>query len=259
MRLRSRRRWRGWSMPATPTIRLRGSSRRMRANSSRWRTRLPIRSAMACHEVVKGLIHRYRDRVLLKIVQVCAIYCRFCFRREMVGPDNGAPLSAAEFGAALDYIRSNAGIWEVILSGGDPLVMSPRRIGEVTAALAGIDHVKVLRWHTRVPVVAPERVTGELVAALRGTDQAVWMALHVNHPSETGLGGARSYRAARRCRGCPRQPERAAQGHQRRSGDAGGAAARAGRGADQALLSASSRPGAWEPVIFGRRSPRARR
>jgi lysine 2,3-aminomutase len=136
------------------------------------------------HEVVAGLIHRYPDRVLLKIVQVCAVYCRFCFRREMVGPDNGAPLSGEELGAALDYIRANEGIWEVILSGGDPLVMSPRRIGEVTSALGEIGHVKVLRWHTRVPVVAPERITPALVAALRSTDQAVWMALHVNHPRE---------------------------------------------------------------------------
>ena len=136
------------------------------------------------HEVVKGLIHRYPDRVLLKIVQVCAVYCRFCFRREMVGPDNGAPLSAAELTAALSYIRATPAIWEVILSGGDPLVLSPRRVREVTAALGDIDHVKVVRWHTRLPVVAPERITGELVAALRASRQAVWMALHVNHASE---------------------------------------------------------------------------
>lgn len=136
------------------------------------------------HERVKGIVHRYPDRVLLKLAPVCAVYCRFCFRREMVGPEHGVSLSAAELDAAITYIRANPAIWEVILSGGDPLVLSPRRIRETTAALSGIDHVKVLRWHTRVPAVAPERVTPELVAALRATRQAVWLALHVNHPRE---------------------------------------------------------------------------
>jgi lysine 2,3-aminomutase len=136
------------------------------------------------HEVVPGLVHRYPDRVLLKLVQVCAIYCRFCFRREKVGPDNGAPLSAEQLAAAFDYIRGNPGIWEVILSGGDPMVLSPRRIRETSEALDAIGHVKVVRWHTRVPAVAPERVTPELVAALRATEKAVWVALHVNHPRE---------------------------------------------------------------------------
>lgn len=136
------------------------------------------------HQVAKGLVHRYPDRALFKIAPVCAVYCRFCFRREMVGPDYGASLTGAETDAALDYLRSKPQIWEVILSGGDPLVLSPRRIREITLALAGIPHVKVLRWHTRIPAVAPERITSELVQALRSTDQAVWIALHVNHASE---------------------------------------------------------------------------
>ena len=136
------------------------------------------------HEVAKGLVHRYPDRVLLKLVTVCAVYCRFCFRREMVGPEHGAPLSPAGIASALGYIRANPGVWEVILSGGDPLVLSPRRIQETTEALGAIDHVKVLRWHTRMPAAAPERITPELIAALRSTRQAVWLALHVNHPRE---------------------------------------------------------------------------
>ena len=136
------------------------------------------------HEKAKGLVHRYPDRVLLKLAPMCAVYCRFCFRREMVGPDKGVPLSPVELGAALDYIRASPAVWEVILSGGDPLVLSPRRIRETTEALAAIPHVKVLRWHTRVPSVAPERITPELVASLRSTGQAVWVALHVNHASE---------------------------------------------------------------------------
>ncbi len=136
------------------------------------------------HEAVKGLVHRYPDRALLKLASVCAVYCRFCFRREMVGPEHGIPLSPTELTAAIDYIRANPGIWEIIVSGGDPLVLSPRRIREATAALSEIEHVKVVRWHTRVPAVAPERITTELVAALRATGQAVWLALHVNHPRE---------------------------------------------------------------------------
>jgi len=136
------------------------------------------------HEAVPGLIHRYPDRVLLKIVNVCAVYCRFCFRREMVGPGHGAPMSEQALDTALAYIRSRSGIWEVILSGGDPLVLSPRRIADVTSRLSAIEHVKVLRWHTRIPVVAPERITAEVTSALRSTGQAVYVALHANHPSE---------------------------------------------------------------------------
>ena len=131
-----------------------------------------------------GLVHRYRDRVLLKLVSVCAVYCRFCFRREMVGPGAGA-LSDAEFAAALDYIRSHEEIWEVVLTGGDPLVLSGRRLAETTRAIAAIPHVKVLRWHTRLPVVAPDRVTKAMAEALtRGHDKTVVVALHANHARE---------------------------------------------------------------------------
>jgi lysine 2,3-aminomutase len=131
-----------------------------------------------------GLVHRYRDRALLKLVSVCAVYCRFCFRREMVGPGAGA-LSEADFAAALDYIRARPEIWEVVLTGGDPLVLSARRLAETTRALAAIPHVKVLRWHTRLPVAAPERVTKAMAEALtRGHDKSVYVALHANHPRE---------------------------------------------------------------------------
>jgi lysine 2,3-aminomutase len=133
---------------------------------------------------VPGLVHRYPDRVLLKLVAVCPVYCRFCFRREMVGPGKAMALSDAELAAALDYIGAHPEIWEVILTGGDPLILSPRRVAEVTAALEQISHVKILRWHTRVPVVAPERVTPELTDALRAGTRAVYVALHTNHPRE---------------------------------------------------------------------------
>lgn len=136
-----------------------------------------------------GLVHRYPDRVLLKITGLCPVYCRFCFRREMVGPVHAEALSRGEFEAALEYIRARPAIWEVILTGGDPLLLSPRRIGEVTKDLAAIPHVKVIRWHTRVPVVAPERVTGEMALALTGGGRQGWsktviVGLHANHPRE---------------------------------------------------------------------------
>jgi lysine 2,3-aminomutase len=102
----------------------------------------------------------------------------------MVGPGHGATLSGEALATALGYIRDRPEIWEVILTGGDPLVLSPRRIAEVTAQLATLAHVKVLRWHTRVPVVAPDRVTGDLAAALKSEAQAVYVALHANHPRE---------------------------------------------------------------------------
>jgi len=142
----------------------------------------PIGDAMK--SPLAGVVHRYRDRVLLKLVSVCAVYCRFCFRREMVGPGAGA-LSEADFAAALDYIRARPEIWEVVLTGGDPLVLSARRLAETTRALATIPHVKVLRWHTRLPVAAPERVTKAMAEALtRGHDKTVFVALHANHPRE---------------------------------------------------------------------------
>src|SRR5580692_12933170 len=132
---------------------------------------------------VSGLVHRYPDRVLIKLVAVCAVYCRFCFRRERVGPGSGT-LSATDFAAALDYLRAHAEIWEVILTGGDPLTLSPRRIAETTKALAAIPHVKVLRWHTRLPVAAPERVTKAMARALVAEGKTTVVAVHANHPRE---------------------------------------------------------------------------
>ena len=143
------------------------------------------------HSPVEGLVHRYPDRVLLKPVHVCAVYCRFCFRRETVGPGKAEALSPEALARALNYIRATPAIWEVILSGGDPLVLSPRRLRGIMDALAAIDHVKVVRVHTRVPVVDPGRVTPALVDALRSGERAVWVVLHANHAREM-TPGARS-------------------------------------------------------------------
>jgi lysine 2,3-aminomutase len=132
---------------------------------------------------VEGVVHRYPDRVLLKLVNACAVYCRFCFRREMVGPGRGA-LSAKALATALAYIRTTPQIWEVILTGGDPLILSPRRLKAVLAELAAIEHVKILRVHTRMLVAAPERISPALVRALRVSGKATYVVLHVNHPRE---------------------------------------------------------------------------
>ena len=136
------------------------------------------------HSPVEGIVHRYPDRVLLKLTHVCAVYCRFCFRREMVGPDKPTRLSQAALTAALDYIRSHPQIWEVILTGGDPLILSPRRLRAVMKSLAAIDHVRVVRIHTRMPVAEPGRVTAELVRAIRIKGKPTYVAVHVNHPRE---------------------------------------------------------------------------
>jgi len=136
------------------------------------------------HSPVEGIVHRYPDRVLLKVTHVCATYCRFCFRREMVGPGQAQVLSTEALSAALDYIRTHSEIWEVILTGGDPLVLSPRRIADLMQELTAIGHVKVVRIHTRIPVVDPDRVTHELVAALRISGVATYVVLHANHVRE---------------------------------------------------------------------------
>src|ERR1700744_2056093 len=100
------------------------------------------------HSPVAGIVHRYPDRVLFKLVHVCAVYCRFCFRRELVGPGKPTALSPTAYRAALDYIRAHNEIWEVILTGGDPLMLSPRRLSEIMTELAAVEHVRIIRLHT---------------------------------------------------------------------------------------------------------------
>lgn len=136
------------------------------------------------HTPVKGVVHRYPDRCLLKLVHVCPVYCRFCFRREMVGPQGDGTLTSDELDTALAYIESQPKIWEVILTGGDPFLLSARRAREITQRLAAIPHVKIIRWHTRIPAVDPLRVTPDLVEALRAEGATTYVVLHVNHPRE---------------------------------------------------------------------------
>jgi lysine 2,3-aminomutase len=135
------------------------------------------------HSPVEGVVHRYPDRALLKLVHACPVYCRFCFRREMVGP-GGDALSGETLDAALAYLASRPEIWEVIMTGGDPLILSARRVREVARRLAAIAHIKVARWHTRVPIVQPERITADYARALRVPGKASYIAIHANHPRE---------------------------------------------------------------------------
>ncbi len=133
---------------------------------------------------VEGVVHRHKDRVLLKIVSICPVYCRFCFRREMVGPDKDNMLRPEQLDAAIDYIANHPEIWEVILTGGDPMMLSPRRARELTQRLEAIPHVKIIRWHTRMPVAKPDIVTAEYAQAIKSSTKSVFVALHANHANE---------------------------------------------------------------------------
>ena len=139
---------------------------------------------------VKGVVHRYSDRALLKPLLACPVYCRFCFRREKVGPDGGL-LTEAELQAALAWFEGTTAIREVILTGGDPLMLSARRLQEILGRLADVAHIETLRIHTRVPVADPARVTGSLVAALRQA-KPVFIAVHANHAREFTPDAARA-------------------------------------------------------------------
>ncbi len=133
---------------------------------------------------VEGVVHRYPDRALLKLLHICPVYCRFCFRRAVIGPNSPAHLSPEALAAAIGYISGQKGIWEVILTGGDPLTLSARRLAEIMARLKTVNHVKVLRLHTRVPVADPSKITAELARILLSSGKTVYVALHANHPRE---------------------------------------------------------------------------
>ena len=142
---------------------------------------------------VQGVVHRYPDRALLKPLLACPVYCRFCFRREAVGPDGGL-LTEAELDAALGWFAANPQVREAILTGGDPLMLSPRRLARILAALSAMPHIEIIRIHTRVPVADPARVTPALLAALE-TDRALYLCVHANHAREFTPGAAAALRA----------------------------------------------------------------
>ncbi|HEY0212321.1 MAG TPA: lysine-2,3-aminomutase-like protein [Paenirhodobacter sp.] len=136
----------------------------------------------AAHSPTPGLTHRYPDRVILHVTKTCDVYCRFCFRRETVGETG--PLSETALHQALEYIARTPAIREVILTGGDPMTLSTRRLADVLGRISAIAHVTTVRFHTRVPVVAPERISAAMVALLAAQRPSVWVVLHTNHAQE---------------------------------------------------------------------------
>jgi len=143
---------------------------------------VPDPTADAPFTPVKGVVHRYPDRALLKPLLACPVYCRFCFRREAVGPDGGV-LTEAELRAALDWFERTPQVREAILTGGDPLMLSPRRLSAIVGRLSAMEHIEIIRVHTRVPVADPGRVTEALAAALE-TERALFVCVHANHARE---------------------------------------------------------------------------
>jgi lysine 2,3-aminomutase len=134
------------------------------------------------HSPAPGIVHRYPDRVLFKPVSACAVYCRFCFRRETVGKGFDR-LDDAAIEKALDYIDSTSQVWEVVVSGGDPLILSPRRLRRIMRRLDSIKHVGVVRFHTRLPVARPDSIDNDLIDAIK-VKKAVYIVLHTNHVRE---------------------------------------------------------------------------
>ena len=134
------------------------------------------------HSPVPGLVHRYPDRVLMLVTTQCASYCRYCTRSRMVG-DPSATFSRAEFEMQLDYIKNTPQVRDVLLSGGDPLVLAPKILEEILQRLREIEHVEIVRIGSRVPVFLPMRVTDELCDVLQKY-HPLWLNIHVNHPNE---------------------------------------------------------------------------
>jgi lysine 2,3-aminomutase len=134
------------------------------------------------HSPVPGLVHRYPDRVLMLVTTQCASYCRFCTRSRLVG-DSHAQFGTADYARQLAYIAATPQIRDVLISGGDPLMLSQRMLESLLGRLRAIPHVEVIRIGTRVPVFLPQRITDDLVNALRPY-HPLWMNIHFNHPRE---------------------------------------------------------------------------
>ncbi|MCK5179940.1 MAG: KamA family radical SAM protein [Candidatus Omnitrophica bacterium] len=134
------------------------------------------------HSPVHGLVHRYPDRVLFLVNEMCATYCRYCTRSRMIG-EGRRTLSRETYEAAFDYIRAHKEVRDVLISGGDPLMLSNRMLEYIVKSVKAIPHVEFVRIGTRVPVVLPQRVTSELVGMLKKYSP-LWMSIHFNHSKE---------------------------------------------------------------------------
>lgn len=163
-----------------PAIRTQFMPSTKELQSKPWELTDPIGDAPK--QAVPGVIHRYPDRVLLQALQSCPIYCRFCFRREVVGHGQKL-LSEDGLERAFEYIAANTEIWEVILSGGDPLMLKPARLQQIFARLQAIPHVGVVRIHSRVPVLDSARINREMLEVLAQI-KPLYIVLHINHSAE---------------------------------------------------------------------------
>jgi lysine 2,3-aminomutase len=134
------------------------------------------------YQKIKGIVHRYPDRCLLMPTTICPVYCRFCFRKERVGPSNPG-LTKEELKQAIDYIERNPNIWEVILSGGDPLMLSANKLKLIIDKLVAIPHVQIIRFHSRVPILEPNKINDALINAIK-ISKALYVLVSVNHKDE---------------------------------------------------------------------------
>ncbi len=134
------------------------------------------------HSPVPGLVHRYPDRVLMLVTTQCASYCRYCTRSRIVG-DPAATFSRSEFEMQIEYLKRTPQVRDVLLSGGDPLVLAPKILEEILSRLREIPHIEILRIGSRVPVFLPMRITNELTDMLQKY-HPLWINIHVNHPNE---------------------------------------------------------------------------
>jgi len=131
---------------------------------------------------VRNIVHRYPDRVLFLVTHCCAMYCRHCTRRRLVGEED-VSISDEELDEAVEYIRRTPGIRDVLISGGDPLTLSDARLDIILSKLREIDHVEIIRIGTRIPITMPMRITPELLGILKKY-QPIWINTHFNHPNE---------------------------------------------------------------------------
>ena len=134
------------------------------------------------HSPIAGIVHRHADRCLLMPIAVCAVYCRFCFRKEQIGPGKKM-LSSEQLEQALTYIEEHSQLFEVILSGGDPLMLNPDKLAYIFTRLRAIDHVRVIRIHTRIPIVDTPRMHAAMVSVLAQV-KPLYIVLHINHVNE---------------------------------------------------------------------------
>ena len=161
-------------------------------------------------------MHRYPDRVLFLTTGTCSTYCRYCTRARVVGNPGGEyQFSTRQWEQALAYLEAHTEVRDVLLSGGDPLTMGDDKLDWLLGRLRAIKHIEFLRIGTKIPMVLPQRITKNLVAILK-KHHPLWMSLHFTHPNELTPEVTEVDGAAGRCRHPARQPDRAAEGHQRR-------------------------------------------